>query len=257
MQLIDTHAHLTFPEIETQVEDVLARSREAGVDRWITIGTDPEQIEKTIELARRHDNMWAAVGVHPHHASEVDQPHLDRIRELAADPKVVAIGEAGLDYHYELSVRDKQKEVFRAQLQIAADTNLPIVVHTRKAFEDSMEILDEFAGKLKNVVIHCYSGTPEQTQQVLDRGFYISFTGIVTFKRTDDVREVAKMVPLDRMMIETDTPYISPEPVRKQKPNEPALMIHTAKLLANLHGLPLETFAQKVTATSEKFFNLA
>jgi TatD DNase family protein len=133
---------------------------------------------------------------------------------------------------------------------------MPVIVHTREAFDETMDILDEYAGKFKNVVIHCYGGDVKQTKLVLDRGFYISFTGTVTFKRSEALREVAKMIPLDRLMIETDCPYISPHPVRNIRPNEPALLVHTAQCLADVHGLPLEAFAEKITRTSETFFEL-
>jgi len=175
----------------------------------------------------------------------------------AAAEKVVAIGETGLDFHYDHSPRDVQKEIFRKHLQIASEINLPVVVHTREAFDETMEILDEFEGRLKNVVIHCYSGTAEQTKLILDRDYYISFTGIVTFKKTDETRQAAKLVPLDRLMIETDCPFISPEPVRSKRPCEPAMLVHTAKKIAEVKEMDLEEFAKAVTATSKVFFGLS
>ena len=256
MELIDTHAHLTFPELESQVDDVLARSREAGVVGWVTIGTDAEQVVKAVELAERFENMYAAAGIHPHYAKDVGEGDIERLREFAVTGRIVAVGETGLDFHYNFSGQDMQRDLFRQQLQIAADTNLPVVVHTRNAFDESMAILGEFEGRLKNVVIHCYGGDAEQTELVLGRGYHISFTGIVTFKKSYELREVAKMVPLDRMMVETDCPYISPTPVRNQRPCEPAMLVHTAATLADLHGLSLEEFAERVTATSKRFFGI-
>ena len=256
MELIDTHAHLTFPELESQVDDVLARSREAGVVGWVTIGTDAEQVVKAVELAERFENMYAAAGIHPHYAKDVGEGDIERLREVAVTGRIVAVGETGLDFHYNFSGQDMQRDLFRQQLQIAADTNLPVVVHTRNAFDESMAILGEFEGRLKNVVIHCYGGDAEQTELVLGRGYHISFTGIVTFKKSYELREVAKMVPLDRMMVETDCPYISPTPVRNQRPCEPAMLVHTAATLADLHGLSLEEFAERVTATSKRFFGI-
>ncbi len=256
MNLIDTHAHLTFEELESQVEDVLARSVEAGVTRWITIGTDKGQNEKVLSLIGGYDRMWAAVGYHPHYANDITDADMALLKKQLQHTKIVAVGECGLDYHYMNSVAENQQRLFRQHLDIAAELQKPVIVHTREAFDDTMNILDEYTGKLKNVVIHCYGGDIEQTQQVLDRGFYISFTGTVTFKRSEALREVAKMIPLERLMIETDCPYISPHPVRNTRPNEPALLIHTAQCLADVHDISLEKFAEKVTKTSENFFGL-
>ena len=256
MELIDTHAHLTFSELEENIDAVVARSIDAGVTSWITVGTDPDQVKKVLALVPKYDNMYAALGFHPHEAKDIAPGDLEFLKETATAEKVVAIGETGLDFHYDHSPRDVQKEIFRKHLQIASEINLPVVVHTRQAFEESMEILDEFTGRLKKVVIHCYSGTAEQTKLILDRGYYISFTGIVTFKKTDETRQAAKLVPLDRLMIETDCPFISPEPVRSKRPCEPAMLVHTAKKIAEVKEMDLQEFAEAVTATSKKFFDL-
>jgi TatD DNase family protein len=257
MNLIDTHAHLTYPELEGPIEDVLARSRSAGVTGWITIGTDKEHTQRAIALAGRFENMWAGAGIHPHYANDATAEDIAFLEQAAQNPKVVAVGETGLDYHYDNVVVENQKRLFRAHLDIAAKYNKPVIIHTRQAFDDSMAVLAEYKDKIKNVVIHCYGGDAAQTKLVLDRGYYISFTGTVTFKKSDTLREIAKTIPLDRLMIETDCPYISPEPVRRISPNEPALLIHTAKLLASLHNLDLDAFAEKITATSKAFFNLS
>ena len=256
MKLIDTHSHLTFEVLENQVDAVLARSVEAGVTRWITVGTDKEHNEKVLSLVGRYENLWAGLGYHPHCASDITDADMELLKKQAHDAKVVALGECGLDYYYMHSVTESQKHIFRQHLDIAAELQKPVIIHTREAFEDTMSILDEYSDKLKNVVIHCFGGDSKQTQQVLDRGFHISFTGTVTFKRSKALREVAKMIPLDRLMIETDCPYISPHPVRNTRPNEPALLVHTAQCLADVHGTPLEEFAQKITQTSEQFFGL-
>ncbi len=256
MNLIDTHAHLTFEELENQVDAVLARSIEAGVTRWITIGTDTEHSERVLSLVSRHDNMWAALGYHPHYANEITDADMGLLKKQLQHAKIVAVGECGLDYHYTNVVTENQHRLFRQHLEIAAALQKPVIVHTRDAFDDTINILDEYTGKLKNIVIHCYGGDKEQTQQVLDRGYYISFTGTVTFKRSEDLREVAKMIPLDHLMIETDCPYISPHPVRNIRPNEPALLIHTAQCLADLHSISIEDFAKKITKTSETFFDM-
>ena len=257
MNLIDTHCHLTFPELESRIDDVLTRSKSAGVAAWITIGTNPEHIRKVLDLLPQYDNLWAGLGCHPHYANEITDDDIAFLEQAVQTPKVVAVGETGLDYHYDNAIPENQKRLFRAQLDIAAKYNKPVIIHTRQAFDDSMAILDEYKDKLKGVVIHCFGGSMEQTKLVLDRGYYISFTGTVTFNKSDALREVAKTIPLDRLMIETDCPYISPEPVRRIQPNEPALLIHTAKLLAGLHNLDLDAFAEKITATSKTFFNLS
>jgi TatD DNase family protein len=256
MGLIDTHCHLGFEELAADVEGVLARSREAGVDRWVTVGTDTEQNEKAVELARKYDDVYAAVGYHPHHAKDVGEGDIARMKELAGEEKVAAIGEAGLDYHYNFSHQEAQREVFRRQLDAAREMGKPVIVHSRNAFDEAVGILDEYRGELARVVFHCYGGSAEQTEALLERGYYVSFTGIVTFKKCEDVREVAKMVPVERMMIETDCPYISPEPVRGSRPCEPAMLVHTARRLSEVLGMGYEEFARAVSRTSEEFFKL-
>ena len=256
MELIDTHCHLTFDELAGNVEAVIARSKAAGVTGWITVGTDVEHNRKAIELATRFDNMYATVGIHPHDAKDATAETLTELKELVQNEKVVAIGETGLDFHYNYSEPPDQKRVFAAQLKVAEELNLPVIVHCREAFDETMEILEQFGSGVKRVVFHCFSGSAEQAKLVLDKGFYISFTGVVTFKNAEKTRDAAKIVPLDRLMVETDCPYMSPEPMRKQKINEPALMIHTAGFLAELKGMDLDDFAEAVTATSEAFFGL-
>ncbi|MHC4927296.1 MAG: TatD family hydrolase [Planctomycetota bacterium] len=256
MNLIDTHAHLTFEELSGQLDDVLSRSAAVGVTRWITVGTNVADNAKVLQMVDKYEHIYAALGYHPHDAKDISDADMALLAEQTAHPKVLAVGECGLDYHYMHSPAETQQRIFRAHLDIAAAVKLPVVIHTREAFDESMAILDEYAGKLKGVVIHCYGGDAEQTKLVLDRGYYISFTGTVTFKRSDELREVAKMIPTDRLMIETDCPYISPHPKRSIRPNEPALMIHTAGCLADVHNMDIEEFAQKITQTSETFFGL-
>ncbi|MDH4202450.1 MAG: TatD family hydrolase [Phycisphaerae bacterium] len=256
MNLIDTHAHLTFDELENQVDDVLARSIDAGVTRWITVGTDKGDNEKVLTLISRHENLWGALGYHPHDAKNVTDADMELLKKQLTHARAVAVGECGLDYHYMYSPAETQQRVFRQHLDIAVDLNMPVIIHTREAWDDTMVVLDEYTGKLDKVVFHCYGGDAEQTKLVLDRGYYISFTGTVTFKKSDALREVARMIPPERLMIETDCPYISPHPVRSIRPNKPALMVHTARCLADVHSMPLDQFAQKITKTSEDFFGL-
>jgi TatD DNase family protein len=256
MELIDTHCHLTFEELAGDVEGVIERSKAAGVVGWITVGTDPQQNLKAVELADRYENMYATVGIHPHEARTADDDTLNELKRLAKGEKVVAIGETGLDYHYNHSLHEDQRRVFAQHLEIADDLNLPVIIHSREAFDETIEVLDKYSSVLKGVVFHCFSGSAEQAKIVLDKGFYISFTGVVTFKNAEKTRRVAEVVPLDRLMVETDCPYMSPEPMRKQKINEPAFMVHTARCLAQLKQMDLADFAQKVTATSKTFFCL-
>jgi TatD DNase family protein len=259
MELIDTHCHLTFEQLAGDIEAVVDRSRTAGVVGWITVGTDPQHNLKAVELANRFENMYATVGIHPHDAKDVAAGTMAELKELARSEKVVAIGETGLDFHYDFSPRQDQRRAFEAQLEIARELNLPVIIHCREAFDETIDILEHFIGikgRLKGVVFHCFGGSVQQAKIVLDHGFYISFTGVVTFKNAEKTREAAKIVPADRLMLETDCPYMSPEPMRKQKINEPALMVHTARFLAELQEMDEEDFARAVTVTSKSFFGL-
>jgi TatD DNase family protein len=256
MELVDTHCHLTFEPLAGDVPGVIERSRVAGVSGWITVGTTLEDSGKAIELAARYENMYAAVGIHPHEAKTGAAAALAELGRLAQQDKVVAIGETGLDFHYNFSKQPDQAMVFVAHLDIARALSLPVIVHSRNAFAETVEILDRVGAGLKGVVFHCFSGSADQAKQLLDRGYYLSFTGVVTFKNADATRAAAEAVPLDRLMVETDAPYMSPEPVRRQKPNEPALMVHTARLLADLKGVSQEDLAQATTSNAVQFFGL-
>ncbi len=256
MNWIDTHAHLTYPDYPDPIEAVLDRSRAAGVTRWITVGTDAEHNRKAIDLAARFAGMFAVVGIHPHHASEASAADLALLADQARESKVVAIGETGLDFHYNFSTKDRQVEVFRAELSLAAERGLPVVVHSRDAFAETLTILDEFAARLPRLVFHCHGGPVDQTRAILDRGWLVSFTGIVTFKNGAVARQAAAMTPLDRMMLETDCPFISPDPVRHIRPCEPAMLVHTAQKIAELKALDPAAFADAVNHTSQSFFAL-
>ena len=259
MELIDTHCHLTFEQLAWEIDHVVERSVAAGVTRWITVGTDSQESRKAVELAERFENMYAAVGVHPHEAKNFTGETVVELKELAKSEKVVAIGETGLDFHYNFSEQFDQRRTFAAQLTIARELYLPVVIHCREAFEDTMDILEQFIrleGSLRGVVFHCFSGTAEQARIILDHGFYISLTGVVTFKNAAEIRRAAEIIPTDRLMLETDCPYMSPEPMRKRKINEPALMVHTAQHLAELKEMDPADFAEAVTTTSKSFFDL-
>ena len=256
MELIDTHCHLTFKQLSGDIAGVLERSRKGGITGWVTVGTDAEHNRKCVELADRFENIYATVGIHPHDAKNVTDATLEELKELAQREKVVAIGETGLDLHYNFSPPKVQKDVFIKHLVIASEYDLPVIVHCREAFEETINILSTYGKDIKRLVFHCFGGSAEQAKIVLDRGYYISFTGVVTFKNASGVREAVCAVPLERLMVETDCPYMSPEPVRKQKVNEPALMIHTARFLAELKEMDFANFCEKVSSTSRDFFGI-
>jgi TatD DNase family protein len=257
MELIDTHCHLTFDRLIENIDAVIARSIASGVTKWITVGTDRDHNRKALALAERFENLYAALGIHPHDAKDAGPDTFAELKELATHPKVVAIGETGLDFHYDFSPPEDQKRVFARHLEIAADLELPVIVHSREAFDDTLIILQDHAAYLDKVVFHCFTGSGDQAQIILDKGFHISFTGVVTFKNAHKTAQAAKEVPLDRLMVETDCPYMSPEPVRKQKTNEPARLIHTANYVAQLKNTDLPNFAAAVTATTKAFFNIS
>jgi TatD DNase family protein len=256
MELIDTHCHLTFEPLDRDVAGVVERSREAGVTGWVTVGTSLEDSRKAVELAGRYANMYAAIGIHPHEAHAADDAAMGELKRLASGGKVVAVGETGLDLHYNFSKQPDQRRVFIAHLEMARELNLPVIIHSREAFDETIEILDGHGKGLVGVVFHCYSGTAEQAKSLLGRGYYLSFTGVVTFKNAQVTRDAVKVVPLDRLMVETDSPYMSPEPVRHIKPNEPALIVHTARFMADLKGISLEELAGRTTEAARRFFNL-
>jgi TatD DNase family protein len=256
MGLIDTHCHLTFEPLVADVAGVVERSRAAGVTGWITIGTSLEDSRRAIELAAMYENLYAAVGIHPHEAKDGDAAALAALRDLAKQDKVVAIGETGLDFHYNFSKQPDQRRVFVAHLDIAREVKLPVIIHSRNAYDETLDILDRHGGGLQGVVFHCFSGSAEQAKQLLTRGHFLSFTGVVTFKNAEATRAAAQAVPLERLMVETDAPYMSPEPLRKQKPNEPALMVHTARRLADLKEVSLEDLTRATTRNAVAFFRL-
>ena len=256
MELIDTHCHLTFEGLIDDIDAVITRSTAAGVTAWITVGTDMNENHKAVELANRFDNLYAALAIHPHDAKNATRETINEIKKLARQPKVVAVGETGLDYHYNHSLRDDQKRIFAQHLTLAAELRLPVIIHCRKAFDETLQILEQHGRDVEKIVFHCFSGSAEQAKILIAKEYYFSFTGVVTFKNAEKTRKAAAVIPLDRLMLETDCPYMSPEPKRKQKINEPALLIHTASCLARLKNINLPDFGNTVTATTKSFFNL-
>jgi len=253
---IDSHAHLDDPRFDQDREHVIESLREDGIDMVINIGADKESSLSTLELARKYDNVYAVAGVHPHSASELEEDGLDWLIEIAKEEKVVAIGEIGLDFYYDNSPRDIQRKWFKAQLQLAKELGLPVVIHTRDAAKETYDILKDAAadGKLK-VLMHCYSGSAEMAMDYARLGFYIALGGAVTFKNARVSREVASVVPLENLMIETDCPYMTPEPFRGKR-NEPKYVNLVAEKIAEIKGITVEELAKATADNARSFFRL-
>ncbi len=253
MQLIDSHAHVHFPQFDDDREAVIERVRKAGLVAIVEIGTDLASSRAALALAEQHDLIYATVGVHPHDAKTVDSSVLDQIRALARHPKVVAIGEIGLDYYHDHSPRPVQRQAFVDQLALAADLKLPVVIHSRDAHDDTLATLQDWQGA---GVMHTYAAGPERLDEVLAMGFFIGLSGPVSFSNADVLREVAKMVPLDRLLVETDCPYLTPEPHRGKR-NEPAYVRHVAEAITRAREEPLEEIAEATTANARRLFGLS
>ena len=233
--LIDTHTHLDDARYNEDREAMLARAREAGVEAFITIGCDRSTSQAAVALAERHSFVYASIGVHPHEVKHISDGWYDDFRRLAQNKNVVAYGEIGLDYHYNHSSPKEQRERFREQLQLARELKLPVIIHTRKAQEDTINILKEENASEVGGVFHCFSGDAWLAKDALDLGFYLSFSGILTFQNATMLREIAKNTPLARVLIETDCPYLTPVPFRGKR-NEPAYVSLVAKQLAEIHA---------------------
>lgn len=258
---IDSHCHIDGPEYDADRDEVIARAREAAVTTMLNVGTgDPHSgaIDRAVDLAEKHEGIYAAVGVHPHDAKLFDGEAERRLIDLARQSKrVIAWGEIGLDYHYDHSPRDVQREVFRRQLRITRELDLPVVIHSREADDETINIVrDELSGYAKYReragVLHCFGGSLAMAQKAIELGFFISFAGNLTFKKAEDLRDVARQLPLDRLLIETDCPYLTPVPFRGRR-NEPARVVETARCLAEIHGKELEEVGRM---TSENFGRL-
>jgi TatD DNase family protein len=256
LALIDSHCHLTYSPLSDDVAAVMARARAAGVTAAITIGTDAEDARAAVDLAAEHQGVFAAIGVHPHEAGKATEGSFATILELYGRQKVVAAGEMGLDYHYVFSDRASQRRVFEQQISMALSADLPIVIHSRKAFEDTVAVLRAGGCEGRPVVFHCFGGSAEEFA-VLDRfGWRGSFTGSVTFKNARAMQALVREYPADRLMIETDSPYLTPEPIRSFKPNEPAYVRLVGEFLATLRGVDARTLAEQMTRNTIAFFRL-
>jgi TatD DNase family protein len=251
MNLTDSHCHLDDRQFEGDREEVVERALAAGVSGILAVGTGegPPDLEAGIRLAERYQFVLASVGVHPHDAAKATPDTFHRLRQLLRHPKVVALGEIGLDYHYNFAPPERQCEVFAEQLHLAAEAGKPVIIHTREAWEDTMTLLERLnpgAG-----IMHCFSGGPEEARRALTLGFHISFAGIVTFSKAQRVRDAARHTPLDRLLVETDAPYLAPAPYRGKR-NEPAFVVETARCLAELRGEPFDFLAAETTRNFQR-----
>jgi TatD DNase family protein len=254
---VDSHCHIDGPEYDVDRDEVVARARQAGVTAMLNVGTgDPHSgvFERAVALAEQHPEIYCAIGVHPHDAKLFDEAAQQRLIDLARQSsRVVAWGEIGLDYHYDHSPRDVQREVFRRQLGIARELSLPVVIHTRAADDDTIAILrEELSGYSRAGVLHCFGGSLQMAEQAIELRFFISFAGNLTFKKADDLRVIAGTLPLERLLVETDCPYLTPIPFRGKR-NEPARVVETAKFLAELKNVSVEEVGR---ITSENFARL-
>jgi len=262
--LIDTHCHLTSAGLVERVDEVLARARAAAVGRLLTVAVNPADAQAALSLMDGRPEVFLIAGIHPHEAGQCSPERFEALVSLLRQEglgeslrgRVVGVGETWIDLHYDFAPQKRQEEVFQAQLALAAALELPVVIHARQAEERVCEILTQFPVLMGRAVFHCYSGDAAATRRVLDLGCYCSFTGVVTFKKSEAIQESARLVPSDRIMVETDAPYLSPEPVRKIRPNEPALLVHTARFLADLRGEDFEAFAATTTANAIRFYQL-
>ncbi|MBI5407253.1 MAG: TatD family hydrolase [Nitrospirae bacterium] len=255
--LIDTHCHLTMNQYDPDRSGVIQRARDAGVERMITIGTDLEDSQRAVALAEGHDFMSAAVGIHPHDVKEIKDPEAtcQSLKSMTSNSKVVALGETGLDYHYMHSPAPLQQEHFRIMIRMAKACGLPLIIHSREAKEDTLKILSEEVGDQLRGVFHCFSGDMEMAEAALAMGFYLSFSGMVTFQNAKTILEVVKAVPLDRILTETDAPFLTPHPHRGKR-NEPVYVRYVAEKVAELKALSIEETAKAIFANAAKLFNL-
>ena len=257
---VDSHAHIDGPEFDADREEVIPRAHAAGVSAILNVGTgDPHggAFERAIDLGKSHQTVYTAIGTHPHDARFYNDEAEEKTRSLIqSGERVVAWGEIGLDFHYDNSPRDMQVSVFKRQLRAARDLNLPVIIHTREAEAETIDILKtDYDGADRRGVFHCFSGSKELAQRAIDLGFMISFSGIVTFKKADELRNIARQVPLDRLLIETDCPYLTPVPHRGKR-NEPAYVVEVARCLAGLHSIEIDDLGRITTENFMRFFSL-
>jgi TatD DNase family protein len=250
--MIDTHCHLTDPRLGDQLAAVMSRAAAVGVTRMVTIGTHPDDWEPCLDVCRRYANVRCALGVHPNYCNEAEPEQVNLLRGLQANPSVVALGEMGLDYHYDSVPRQRQLQFFESQLQIAVELRRSVVIHSRQAIDDCLDVLKGFP--VPAAVFHCFTGSTDEATRIFDAGHLIGFTGVVTFKKTDELRQIAAAAPAEQILVETDAPYLSPEPVRGQKINEPSLVMHVARVVAAARGVTVEEIDHLTTRNANRFY---
>lgn len=262
MIFIDSHCHIDGAEFDSDREEVISRAKVAGVEMMLVIGTGEtksfENFTRVVQLAKKRDDIFAAIGVHPHDSKTFDDEDERRLVELAkSSPKVIGWGEIGLDFFYENSERGVQKEVFKRQIRIARQLDLPIIIHSRDADLETVEILTEECShkNFRGGIMHCFGGTPEMAKSLMEIGFFVSFAGNVTFKKAENLRDAARVVPLGKLLIETDAPYLAPVPLRGRR-NEPAFVVETGKFLADFYNISIEELASATTANFLRLFRL-
>ncbi len=253
MSLIDSHAHLEMPRFDDDRDEVVRRAQASGVERIITVATNLADANKAVEIARQYDIVDMALGIHPHDAKTASEKDLEQMMEIAVDSGAVAWGEIGLDYHYDHSPRSVQREVFAQQLRIAQKLDLPVIIHTREAWEDCLKILNEEMDDAWRGVVHCFGGGLAEAEKVVEMGFHISFTGTVTFKKDMPEHEVIRHVGIERILIETDSPYLTPAPNRGKR-NEPAYVRFVAQKIAEILEIPFEKVAEITAANTRRLF---
>jgi TatD DNase family protein len=253
-ELIDTHCHLTSKALIEHHERAIADAVRAGVTRMITVACRADDARRALAIARAHARVRVAAGIHPHEAGRVDDEEIRQIAALWSDPAVVAAGEMGLDYHYDFSPRDVQQRIFRTQLDLAREADLPIVIHCREAHDDTVRLLREHGYAGRRVVFHCFSGTADEAAELREAGWRTSFTGIITFKNAAGPQQACRDTPLNEIMFETDAPYLSPEPVRRMRPNEPQNVVHTIRAAAVLRGESFDDLAAASAANARRFY---
>jgi len=252
--LTDTHAHLQWVSFDKDRKKTISRAREVDVNCIVNIGFDLNGSREAIELAENNEGLYATIGIHPHNASQLNESVLDELRRLSENPKAVAIGEIGLDYYRNLSPREAQKRAFEAQLLLAQELKLPVVIHDREAHADTYEMLSKFKGKIKGIM-HCFSGSREMAEQCVKSDFYISFAGPVTFPKSHKLQEIAKCTDLNKILLETDSPWLAPQEMRGKR-NEPAFLVFIAKKIAELKGITLHELAEATTQNAKEIFHL-
>lgn len=257
--LVDSHCHLDDARFDPDRDQAIQRARDAGITYLLTIGgaAGPDHLADAVEIASRHEWIYAAAGIHPHEAAKAEDRYFDELRRLAAQPRFVAIGEIGLDYYYDHSPREVQRQVLERQLALAVELNLPVIIHCRDAWADLRAIIRErYRGQSRGGILHCFTGSRDDALELMDFGFLVSFAGNLTFKKADDLCAAAREIPLDRLLTETDSPYLAPVPHRGKR-NEPAYVAEVTRELARLHGFTEQEMGERVVRNFARFFNVA